>query len=214
MVTPFIVTPYFLVSLYWHDSLKAKSLRLNPFPGKLTITLLVAAIGFIVLDLLFVILRILNVGLGQSPNPVEVAATVIISALLVALALFYIVTGISILKKIAQRSKLGSHFKKRTKATTIVLITGSVVLLLISAQNASFYWAIQTPLGATLSALLRSAMENAAALCLVLFFASPDRKSTSANEIRSNSSDKRATSSNNLSGTVPSTPAQNVTNDR
>jgi hypothetical protein len=213
MVTPFIATPYFLVSLYWHDSLEAKSLRLNPFPGKLIIALLVAAIGFFVLDLLFVLLRILNVDLGQSPNPVEVAATVIISGLLVALALFYIVTGISILKKIAKSSKLSSHSKKRTKAATTVLITGSVLLLLISAQNASFYWTIQTPLGATLSVGLHSILQSTAALCLVLFFASPDQRSTSANESRSNSNDKRATNSHSLSGRSPPVQAKNVTND-
>jgi hypothetical protein len=98
-----------------HDSLNSQSLKINPFSRKLTITFLIAAIGYFCLHLCFVLLVIFDIGLGTNPDSVEIAALVLLSGLLVALSLFYIITGIRILKRIAKSTKLVGQSKKRTK---------------------------------------------------------------------------------------------------
>lgn len=98
-----------------HDSLNSQSLKINPFSKKLSITFLITAIGYFCLYLLFVLFRIFDVGLGINPDPVEVTALVLLSGILVALSVFYIVTGIRILKRIAKSTKLVGQSKKRTK---------------------------------------------------------------------------------------------------
>jgi hypothetical protein len=86
----------------------------KPLVRHITIVFVIAAAAFFTLSLLFVFLQIFNVGIGGPVRPLEIANTVVLTTPLVALAIFYIITGIRILRKLVQSAKL-SHRKRRIK---------------------------------------------------------------------------------------------------
>jgi hypothetical protein len=178
----FAVTPYFLLCLYWNEILMQQSLRVNVFLRKLKIPFFVITGVFFGVSTLLVILRVMDLGIEVQTIYAYLAVT---SAFLLALVIFYLVTTIRILKKLAESEKL-SQRKRQTRRSAIFLIMGCIGIFVDVVFGPISFDLAQTPVGDVLVLWLRSFLLSYISFCLLLFFEVPleNSKSTVSDKVQ------------------------------
>jgi hypothetical protein len=128
---PFAISSYMLLSLYWHEMMTSSTVVVHPFITKMRIPFFAIAGFLLAIQLLRILLRS-----WTNIESLPFLTAVIYAAVVLALIIFYIITGTKLLIRLRQSKSLGRHVKLRK--TTIKIMISALFLLMFLIIAALF----------------------------------------------------------------------------
>lgn len=124
---PFAISSYMLLSLYWHEMMTSSAVVVHPFVTKMRIPFFAVAGFLLAIQLLRILLRswtdieslpfLTGTSLADRIRLIFSISAVIYAVVVLALIIFYTITGIKLLIRLKQSKSLGRHVKLRKVRT-------------------------------------------------------------------------------------------------
>jgi hypothetical protein len=200
---PFACSAFLLIILYWHEMMTSYSVVVHPFVVKMKVPFIVTSSILLSIQLLQIFLRSFGGIEGM-----QLATAIIYTVIVVAIVVFYIITGAKLLQRLSGSKSLGRAVRLR-KTTVKILITGGflVAFIVFGAMFVSGF--VYYPNNFISIWYSIWAVLNAASMTNILAFEMP--RGASSKGFSSGSSSKvtvvtSASATHNSSNDIPMTP--------